>query len=73
MEKKERMIIYAAQQFDGYYYGKQQDIIGMVEAMDLTADEWEILKSEFVLPISDCEKEKIDNYFKSKSYEQKNV
>jgi len=57
----------ANQQFLGYFNGKWRQLIGMVEAMGLTAKEWEKLKSDYSLYLDEDDIEEVNQFFESKT------
>ena len=52
-------------QFLGYFHGKYRSLIGMVEAMGLTKDEWTKLKSQYELYLDDADIQDIEDHFNS--------
>ncbi len=56
----------AEQQLLGYVHGKKgYYLTGLIEAMGLTNNEWEKLKSQYGLNyLDDNDKKEIDDYFK---------
>lgn len=62
MEKTNNsMLDLAEAQFTGFVYGKHDNILGLVESMGLTKEEWLLLKN--TIDISENDKDFIDNYF----------
>ncbi len=55
------MLDLAEAQFTGFTYGKDNNILGLVESMGLTKEEWILLKNNTY--ISENDKEFIDKYF----------
>ena len=56
---------FANQQLLGYYAGKWNNLLGMIEEMDLTHKEWIILKNDYEPNLDECDYKEIDEYFAS--------
>lgn len=64
---EEKMYDLAVAQFTGYASGKDQSLIGMIQAMGLTKKEWEKIKLKGdTLYLTDIEKKDIEEFFNKK-------
>ena len=65
VQKINNRLDFANQQFIGYYQGKWSNLEGMIQSMNLTKNEWKILKKEYEPTLDSKDLKEIENYFKN--------